>query len=156
MPVLRRVRRGRNRRRARDLRRDGQARLDPRPRLAQPGARMSWEQRLDQLIGRPENGVYRADKADKADGTDRTDKADPLAQERWARVEQVFAAALSAGDEAESVIARECGDDAALADEVRSLLAAHRRSGAADRVARELGRSEERRVGKECRSRWSP
>ena len=88
---------------------------------------MNWEQRLAQLIGRP------GDEAGKAD------EAGRLAQQRWARVEEVFEAALTAGDGADAVIARECQGDSALADEVRSLLAAHRESGAADQLARDLG-----------------
>ena len=64
------------------------------------------------------------------------------------RTEALFASALQRFDEPTATQIQE-----AVAAAIREF----GRRGCAERVAQEFGeRSEERRVGKECRSRWSP
>lgn len=60
------------------------------------------------------------------------------ARARWARIEQIFAAALEAGADSQSVLERECAGDPELTHEVKSLLVAHAVEGEADRLEREL------------------
>src|SRR2546430_10532925 len=50
----------------------------------------------------------------------------------------------------------EAGRDAAYTAALNVLAAAKEHLGSLDKVTRVVRRSEERRVGKECRSRWSP
>src|SRR3712207_8572844 len=47
-------------------------------------------------------------------------------------------------------------DDVSFLESIANILAASLRQRRVERALRESERSEERRVGKECRSRWSP
>lgn len=57
---------------------------------------------------------------------------------QWDAVERIFDAALGAGDDRDALLARACAGDDALRAEVESLLAAHARTGAADRLQDDL------------------
>jgi tetratricopeptide (TPR) repeat protein/class 3 adenylate cyclase len=82
---------------------------------------MSWERRLTELLVRL--GGHQPDFS----------SATKAAQVRWEQVQLLFSGALDAGDDAEAYLARACAGDTALAQEVRSLLAAHRAEGVADK-----------------------
>ncbi len=59
--------------------------------------------------------------------------------ERWQRIDALVGAALDrASDTRDAYLESECGDDAALLAEVRSLLAAHDRTGLMDELAAEV------------------
>src|SRR5688572_10262942 len=60
-------------------------------------------------------------------------------RERWARTQELFSAALELSpSDREVLLARECAGDAALRQDVCSLLAAHDRTGVMDRLAHEV------------------
>jgi hypothetical protein len=61
---------------------------------------------------------------------------DPMSTDRWQRVQDLFVAALECDGTARArFIGDECRDDPELLREVESLLAAHERPGALDRLA---------------------
>ena len=58
---------------------------------------------------------------------------------RWLRVQSLFSAAIECEpSERDALLARECGEDADLGREVKSLLAAHESSGLVDQLASEI------------------
>src|SRR5713101_9654003 len=98
-----------------------------------------------------------------------------MTPEHWEEVKRIFDAALQQDAVSRgNFLSQACGGNDELQKEVEKLLAAHEQAGSfmtvttthpssatestatASNADRFLGRSEERRVGKECRSRWSP
>lgn len=62
-----------------------------------------------------------------------------MSNERWQRMEEIFVAALECtAASRETLLTRECGDDAALRSEVEHLLSAHERNGLIDTLATKL------------------
>src|SRR5688572_33142733 len=93
----------------------------------------------------------------------------PMKPERWQKIEQVFDAALQrTPEDRASFLQQICAGDEALYSDVKSLLASYGNDDSffedsasalaaemfGDMVGETIGRSEERRVGKECRYRW--
>jgi serine/threonine protein kinase/tetratricopeptide (TPR) repeat protein len=63
----------------------------------------------------------------------------PAPDSRWLRVQSLFSAAIECEpSEREALLARECAEDPELGSEVRSLLAAHEKSGLVDQLASQI------------------